>query len=481
MARRTSSVNLLNSLLVMNGCTEFALVYVISNGLIPALSYFFYSTGEIYFDVGVPNNWKPPARSDMVWSGSEDKALRTFHDKYVKIEKSSFHNNQVEISRLMKNLYQELKTLEKTHQFLRFRPFVKQGGAREGLKVGAADEFDVVLPFTFLGTTATIKESPSNNLPAGLGEIEINKVNSRMTVQPKNLFVERDGKQYVNARVFHDQLIKGRIDAAIQKLNQNPEFASFNIKRQAAAPAIKLDATVNGDRISIDMVPGYNIRKDGSTLRKFMVSRWVPSSQNDHRVEPIPNPDTAWRMSHSQFEMRILDRWISTNLTAQRLVRGARILKAVREHDVERNPSSQLHHVLSSYHIKNALLHGILHLRWIDDVRLPNVTSACKHLVHIIDTSLEHRNLPQFFANNPSLEKYFPMYNFHTDYPDVNLFKERSEGETQQIRADLTKSLKHFNLQPILDRGGSIHEDKLEPLTRKIRPTNELCTNDELH
>ncbi|OWF35827.1 uncharacterized protein LOC110442463 [Mizuhopecten yessoensis] len=426
-------------------------------------------TGEIYFDVGVPNQWKPPCRSDQVWSGPGDKKVREFYDKHVDIKKSTFHHNQVEVSRLLKSLYKELKTLEKSHQFLRFRPFVKQGGSRERLKVGEANEFDAVLPFTFLGTTATVKESPSNGLPSGHGEIEINKVNSRMTVQPKNLFSERDGKRYVNSRVFHDQFIKGRIDAALQKLNARPEFAGFNIKRQATAPAIKLDAKVNGEQISIDVVPGYDIREKGSTLRKFMVSRWIPGSQNDNRVEPIPDPNTAWRISHSQFEMRILDRWISTNLTAQRLVRGARILKAVREHDVERNSSSQLHHVLSSYHIKNVLLHSILHLRKIDDVGLPNVTSACKHLVHMIDTSLEHRNLPQFFSNNPSLEEYFPIYNFHTDYPMVNLFQERSNGDLQQIRADLEKALDHFNLKPLLDDVVDIHEDKLEPFLSKVK------------
>ncbi|XP_033729582.1 uncharacterized protein LOC117318736 [Pecten maximus] len=426
-------------------------------------------TGEIYFDIGVPNNWKPPSRSDEVWSGPEDKALRRFHDKYVKIEKSTFHNNQVEVSRILKSLYKELKTLETSHQFLRFRPFVKQGGSREGLKVGKANEFDAVLPFTFLGTTAAIRESPSNKLPAGLGEIEIVKVNRRMNVHPKGLFVERSGKRFVDSRVFHDQLIKGRVDAAIQKLNKNPDFARYNIKRQATAPAIKLDATVNGNKISIDVVPGYNIRQKGSTLRKFMVSRWIPDSQNDNRFEPIPNPNLAWRVSHSQFEMRILDRWISTNLTAQRLVRGARILKAVRENDVERIPSSQLHHVLSSYHIKNALLHGILHLRKIDDVCLPSVTSACNHLVHILDTSLEHRNLPQFFSDNPSLEEFFPIYNFHTDYPPVNLFKEMSESETQQIGSDLSKSLAYFNMKPLLDSVTDIREDKLEPFSRKVK------------
>lgn len=366
-------------------------------------------TGEIYFDIGVPNNWKPPSRSDEVWSGSEDKELRKFHDKYVKIPKRSFHENQEQVNRLLKNLYQEMKTLEKSHQFLRLRPFVKQGGSREGLKVGAANEFDAVLPFTFLGTTAAIRESPHNRLPAGLGEIEIIKVNKRMDVRPKGLFVERDGKTFVDSRVFHDELIKGRVDAAIQKLNQNPDFACYNVKRQGSAPAIKLDATVNGNRVSIDVVPGYNIRQEGSTLRKFMVSKWIPSSQNDNRDEPIPNPNTAWRMSHSQFEMRILDRWISTNMTAQRLVRGARILKAVREHDIERNDSSQLHHVLSSYHIKNALLHGILHLRKIDDVRLctkcdVSLQASCPYHRHFPET----RKPSTVLLQQPKLAGVFP-------------------------------------------------------------------------
>lgn len=424
-------------------------------------------TGEIYFDRGVPNGWRPPCRDASAWSGADDRKLKEFYDKHVNIGKKDFHDNQEKVSRLLKHLYKEIKDIEEVHKFLRFKPFLKQGGSRERLKIGEANEFDALLPFTFIGADAGIKESPSNELPAGMAEIEITRLNRRMT-DPKGVFEERDGKRYVNSRVLHDQLIKGRIDAAIQKLNTNPAFAGYNVRRHASAPAIQLHANINGKNVGIDVVPGFEIRTPKSTLRKFLVARWMPDSQNDHRNVPIPHPTTAWRVSHSQFEMRILDRWISSNPTAQRLVRGARILKAVREQDVHRNPSSQLTNVLSSYHIKNILLHGILHLRKVEDVNLPSVTSALDHLRYMMDTSLQHRNLPQFFSNNPSLEPYFPMYNFHTDYPAVNLFEEHSKEETLHIRADLSKALDHFGLTPLMERAPTIHEDQLKPFLDKL-------------
>ncbi|XP_033760562.1 uncharacterized protein LOC117342493 [Pecten maximus] len=411
-----------------------------------------------------PNCWLPPINDDSVWCGVEDKELKKFYDENVNIRGVSFQEVQVKIDQLLKSLYEELKHAESTHPFLRLKPFLKQGGSREGLKVGAANEFDALLPFTFVGITSDIKEAPKNDLPPGLAEICITKISNKVAIRPAELFVERDGKKFVSSQVFHDKLFKSLIDTAVQKFNQDPSLKSYSIRRQASAPAIKLDVMINGQMVSIDVVPGFEIPASSPSLRKFVVTRWIPSSKNVTRAVRIPNPATVWRVSHSHFEMNIFDKWGVENITGKRLVRAARILKGLRVKDKERNSSSQLHFVLTSYHIKNILLHSLLCLTKVKSVSLSSVTEALGYLIFMLKSALDRNKLPQFFSFNPSLGAYFPQYKFHErSTPLVNLFEERSEGEIQQMRADLTKALNHFNLQKLLDRTPGVDTNAIRP------------------
>ncbi|OWF51530.1 uncharacterized protein LOC110449037 [Mizuhopecten yessoensis] len=483
--------------------------------------------GDAWYAPGVsaPNCWLPPSNDDSVWCGPEDKELKQFYDHNVNIRGASFQDVQVQIDQLLKSLYTELKRAESTHPFLRLKPFLKQGGSREGLKVGAANEFDALLPFTFTGITAKVIETPENNLPPGLAEICIKRISDRVAIRPVELFVDRDGERYVSSEVFHDKLFKSLIDTAVQKFNQDPSMSSFNIRRQASAPAIKLDVIINGEMVSIDVVPGFEIyasssslsaerdveryvsssqdfhdedpsfgsfhfRREtsppaitlafiinpgvdtfanSSSLRKFLVTRWIPSSKNITRTVRIPDPATVWRVSHSHFEMHIFDKWGVENLTGKRLVRAARILKGLRVKDKDRNCSSQLHHVLTSYHIKNILLHSLLCLTKVNAVSLSSVSEALGYLVFMLKSALTRSKLPKFFSFNPSLGPYFPDYAFHSrSTPVVNLFEERSEGEIQQVQAHLTKALKHFNLQQLLDKTQHVDTCAIKPFLDNV-------------
>ncbi|OWF36283.1 uncharacterized protein LOC110441867 [Mizuhopecten yessoensis] len=427
--------------------------------------------GDAWYAHGVsaPNCWLPPSNDDSVWCGPEDKELKRFYDDNVNIRGASFQGVQVQIDQLLKSLYTELKRAESTHPFLRLKPFLKQGGSREGLKVGAANEFDALLPFTFDGITAKVIETPENNLPPGLAEICIKKISNKVAIRPVELFVGRDGERYVSSQVFHDKLFKGLIDTAVQKFNQDPSLSSFNIRRQASAPAIKLDVIINGQMVSIDVVPGFEISAISSSLRKFVVTRWIPSSKNVTRTVRIQDPATVWRVSHSHFEMHIFDKWGVENVTGKRLVRAARILKGLRVEDKDRNCSSQLHHVLTSYHIKNVLLHSLLCLTKVNAVSLSSVSEALGYLVFMLKSALTRSKLPQFFSFNPSLGSFFPDYAFHIrSTPVVNLFEERSDGEIQQVRADLTKALKHFNLQQLLDKTQHVDTCAIKPFLDNV-------------
>ncbi|XP_060064236.1 uncharacterized protein LOC132544634 [Ylistrum balloti] len=427
--------------------------------------------GESWYPLGdsAPNCWLPPSNDDSVWCGVQDRELKRFYDDFVNIRGVTFQDVQMRIDKFLKNLYEELKKAESTYTFLRLKPFLKQGGSREGLKVGAANEFDALLPFTFVGITSDIREAPQNQLPPGLAEICIEKISNRVAIRPADLFVERGGQKYVRSDVFHDKLFKSLIDAAVQKFNSDPEWRSYEIRRQASAPAIKLDVKINGNIVSIDVVPGFEISAATSSLRKFVVTRWIPGSKNVTRTVRIPEPTTVWRVSHSHFEMHVFDKWGVGNITGKRLVRAARILKGLRVKDKDRNTSSQLHSVLTSYHIKNILLHSLLCLTKVNAISLSSVSEALGYLVFMLNTALTRHNLPQFFSFNPSLRAYFPESNFHNRSTlAVNLFAERSTGEILQVRADLAKALRHFNLQQLLDRTGEVDWSALRPFMDNV-------------
>lgn len=416
------------------------------------------------------NCWLPPDNADSVWNGVEDRQLKRFYDENVRLSSETFQNVQKEIDRLLKSLYEELKHAESTHTFLRLKPFLKQGGSREGLKVLEANEFDALLPFTFNGITSEIKEFPENDLPPGLAEICVTKISNKVAIRPAELFVEKDGKKYISSRVFHDHLFKGLVDTAVQKFNQDPS-KSYQIRRQASAPAIKLDVKIDGHDVSIDVVPGFEISAPSATLRKFVVTRWIPTSKNVRRTVRIPDPTTVWRISHSHFEMHIFD--AVDNPTGKRLVRAGRILKGLRIKDRVRNTISQLHHVLTSYYIKNILLHSLLCLTKVNAVSLSSVTEALGYLVFMLKSALDNNILPQFFSSNPTLGVYFSDQKFHHgNTPVVNLFAERTDGEIQQIRADLTKALKHFEIQTLLDKAEDVDTNSIRPFLDIVENTN---------
>ncbi|XP_060562727.1 trichohyalin-like isoform X2 [Ruditapes philippinarum] len=104
--------------------------------------------------------------------------------------------------------------------------YVKQGSSREGLKVHAADEFDVLLQYRFKDLNVTVENKSLDDciLPE-LANLRVNAYNQTWLTHPKlhdkGVFKEIGGRVYLNARQLHEKVFKSIIATSSSVVERN--------------------------------------------------------------------------------------------------------------------------------------------------------------------------------------------------------------------------------------------------------------------
>ncbi|XP_071965973.1 cyclic GMP-AMP synthase-like receptor 3 [Antedon mediterranea] len=246
-----------------------------------------------------------------------------------------------------------------------FRQIFHQGSSYEGLKVIAADEFDLLVPLN-LSTNWRITGG-------GLDGYYLIEKTSHYTDSTLGNLIE-DGR-------LNPDRVRRSMQSTVQTVVNGIGDLGMRINLSYSGPAITLDVGYNGRSMSIDIVPSLNIGG-----RHFVAK----SPRHLH----TPEYDQLWRESFSDREKSIFNNIDRINECRRDTLK---ILKTVQK----KAGLSQLG-MLSSYHLKTCMLHlnsDRPDLSWHQE----SLADRFKDLVQTLMHFLETRNMPNFFRGSVNL------------------------------------------------------------------------------
>ncbi|XP_071965974.1 cyclic GMP-AMP synthase-like [Antedon mediterranea] len=267
------------------------------------------------------------------------------------------------------------KIREAFHKFQHSSPFnfkqiYHQGSSYEGLKVIAADEFDLLIPLNLKSSDWKIKEPKEKDLG-------------------NYFWIEKSEKSQnsnENDKTFDDLIEQERlIPEKVRKCMQSTVQKAVNgmtgmtINLRSSGPAITLK--FNDKKLSIDIVPGLILNG-----RHFVAKS--PRHLRDHKEY-----GQLWRESFSKKEKKRIKAMDKMNECRRDCLK---ILKTIRE----KRGESQLK-LLSSYHLKTCMLHlaNRSELSWEPD----KLADRFKDLVQTLIDFLRDSNIPHFHCRSMNL------------------------------------------------------------------------------
>lgn len=316
------------------------------------------------------------------------------------------------------------------------KTFVKQASARQGLKISAPDEYDVIIPFKMKGLdfqTCKLRDNDGKVIPGMMRQRVLNKDDiSRRNPQlaQKEVFTTRDGTTYINTKNLHERIWTKIVDKAVVDIKK--EMPNSNIVRRNHPPAINLQITDSRGKITnFDIVPAHHIgtekvlipanitgKKDTLVeLPNYSLLKY--DNHNNPRIRSC-DKSSVWRQDTSSYERAMADLCKSTP-ERQYIMTANRILKsAMKELADKQNPLGQM---INSYHLKTIAYHCIARLTMQDSKsKITGVKLALGHQITYLNNCVKDRFLPDFFHGNKDLEKIFPGSTLTENHREQNLF-----------------------------------------------------------
>ncbi|XP_060592035.1 uncharacterized protein LOC132746799 isoform X2 [Ruditapes philippinarum] len=430
-------------------------------------------------EVGVNfNQWRKPVSR---WGPDEDdmKSLYTQLD----INESDWKHATSTVDSVLHMLLCQMK--KRLNKDVIIKEYIKQGSSREGLKVGKADEFDVLMLFHINDLpleTEHLTDAYNNMLP------EFGRLVVADDIDPerykwffKNECIEWDDsldKFCLNSRKLHEKLFISLIQSASHDIqvtvnDSNKDLYKFTLNRiRKNPPAVNIEIEIIFPRnieenhviqslkevkdrhyrsvlesanrdlpkicrrvINVDIVPAIQIGMEkvpdptdwNKTMEcpRYAVFRWVETNQAAAGKYACP-PELRWRLCSSGYEKHVID--VARGSTEQSYILTAlRILKWKFTSLQETWEPPQLVAHVRSYHLKHIAFYCILYLTVLNKVHLTGVKQALAYLLDFLSIALTERRLPHFFHDNEFIVYMFPDYNVADNTLRYDLFIDKTD------------------------------------------------------
>ncbi|XP_062568609.1 uncharacterized protein LOC134230772 [Saccostrea cucullata] len=333
------------------------------------------------------------------------------------------------------------------------RNFIRQGSARQGLKIESPDEFDVIVPFKIEGLRlqeVRLWDTAGQYLP---GQIRLRVMNDEQIdmlpkLQREGVFEMVNGTRFLNTKALQEQVFKSLMDKALDELSpSNTKRVGgrpsnvYYVTRGSRPPTMDLTVQVEfQDTVFVDFVPALVLDSETISIPgaiissshdkainfpRFGLMKWI-NKENADICEK--DKELRWRNCSSAYEKFMFDLCFM-NRERRYIMASCRIMKALVKRLKERQNQAAV--LLTSYHLKTIAMYCIL-LLTIPTVIVPSgfhiagVREALGYFLTFINLSFEKKCLPDFFLGNENLGKIFPDSHFTKIRVKYNLFEKEN-------------------------------------------------------
>ncbi|KAK3598639.1 hypothetical protein CHS0354_024361 [Potamilus streckersoni] len=378
------------------------------------------------------NEWQYPVNEFSWGDGNLESKLKSL--EYVgefNFSHQVWNNATALVDEVLKKLLVEINIHASRFEGLVFDRYIKQGSAREGLKIRAADEFDVLLEYHIEGLRMQPESISDSRGPIpGLGKMKIlnpdyEVENRYATWLRKKIISVNRGSYFLNSRILHEAVFESLLDKCRENITgSDRQRISFAILRSMNPPSVNLTIKITQktgglffgvtdipDVIDIDVVPAMILKMEEAKgtsgfieCPRYAVVKWMEESQA--RASQFEDPAMIWRLCTSGYEKHYMD--LARNDKDKRYIMTAcRIIKTFMSKEKEKSRMNQLPLPIStflrSFYLKNIAFYCMLFIKPVSGVQ-----EALGHFLGFLNASLEKGNLPQFFHGNNFLKDDFP-------------------------------------------------------------------------
>ncbi|KAL4219034.1 hypothetical protein ACF0H5_021617 [Mactra antiquata] len=349
------------------------------------------------------------------------------------------------VDEVLKLLLKEMraKVVGVTH--LKIDSYIRQGSARDGLKVIAPDEFDVA--FEFHIERLEYVESPiqvsSRPIP-GFCYIKVRNATANLLAQRypelwrKEVFIEMNGSVFLSSKNLYTALFLPIIDqscASIEEKIKKIAGVKFRLTRRTNPPAVNITIHLDTDgnnlfmpqgriqnptggisKIDVDVIPAIRLKKDdqsfyqGSYMNAFIhgIPKWKEDGARG--AFEVADQDRVWLINSVAYERHMFD--VARLSEKQRYILTAlRIVKTYFKKTKKRNPPPPITTILKSYHLKQIACYAILYTCHIHrSFRIDSAHKAIIYFLRLLEVCLEKKRLPHFFYSNTKIGAMFNNY-----------------------------------------------------------------------
>lgn len=315
--------------------------------------------------------------------------------------------------------------------------YIRQSSGRQGLKINAPDEFDVIVPVHFDGLD--LQQSKIRNaegkIVAGLTKLRVmNKdaMSSHSCLDKQGVFQRQNGNVYLNAKHFHEKCLTSALDQTIVDVTK--KYPDCHIVRSIYPPTMNVQITsAQGKVTNLDIVPGIELMKEDITIPRDITGNkpWhvtlpiyaLPKQVNrENTCFKEGDKSFIWRYDTSSHERCMSD--LCANMKERQYIMTAnRVLKAaIRDLEKQNNPLSR---VCNSYILKTIAYHVVYEktMRNCDqNCKVTGVKDALGYQISELRKCLQERYLPDFFLGNKALKEIFPGSVLNQLHRQQNLF-----------------------------------------------------------
>ncbi|KAL4239007.1 hypothetical protein ACF0H5_003711 [Mactra antiquata] len=349
------------------------------------------------------------------------------------------------VDEVLKLLLKEMraKVVDVTH--LKIDSYIRQGSARDGLKVIAPDEFDVAFEFHIEGLE--FEESSilvaSRPIP-GFCYIKVRNATAIELAQRypelcrKEVFIEKNGSVFLSSKNLYTALFLSIIDkscASIEEKIKKTAGVKFQLTRRTNPPALNITIHLDVDgnnffmpqgrmrtpadgnsTIDIDVIPAIRLRKDDQSFyqgsRTNALIHGIPKWKEEEArgVFEVADQDRVWLINSVAYERHIFD--VARSSEKQRYILTAlRIVKTYFNKTKKKNPPPPITTILKSYHLKQIACYLIMYTCHIHpSIRIDSAHKAMPHFLKLLEVCLEKKRLPHFFYSNTKIGAMFNNY-----------------------------------------------------------------------
>ena len=182
---------------------------------------FFYSY-EMAEARPLQNEWNEPFHVFGPGEGKLRRRVLRQVDDY-RIDRDRWKQETQQTDQFLNKLVDKMNDKAKIYsqEFKIEKGFVKQASARQGLKINAPDENDVIVPFKINGLktqTAKVRDPDGRIIPGMTRQRVLNKNDINSThprLKQAGVFTEQNGNIFINTQNFHGKVWTKLVDKAV--------------------------------------------------------------------------------------------------------------------------------------------------------------------------------------------------------------------------------------------------------------------------